>query len=1119
MKCPACQLESPEDARFCMHCAAPLPARCAGCKAELPLGARFCPQCARPAGANPLPPAAAPSRTPAAYTPKHLADKILQSKSALEGERKQVTVLFADVQGSMELAAQLGPELWHQVLDRFFQILADGVHRFEGTVNQYTGDGIMALFGAPIAHEDHAQRACYAALHLQDALASYGKEVRREYGVGFVTRMGLNSGEVIVGSIGDDLRMDYTAQGHTVGLAQRMEALACPDTCYVSGATAALVGDYFALEDLGDFEVKGAAAAVRVFRLHGIGDSRTRFDVSLTRGLSRFVGRASDLRALDDALAQTASGNSQVVGVVAVAGTGKSRLCFEFVESCRARGMSVYEARAVAHGRNIPYLPILELLRAYFGISHEHDDLSARTKIAGLLTLIDQRLADALPVLFDFLGVGDPAQPPPSLDPEVRQRQLIELTRQVMQSASRGPPSVTLFEDLHWLDSASAEFLERLVGGRNDSRHLLLLNFRPEYRAEWMQNSWYRQLPLTPLGDEAVAGLLAALLGEDVSLAPLADLVNIHTVGNPFFIEEVVQSLIESGQLVGSPGRYRLLTPLKHLQVPASVQAVLAARIDRLAERDKLVLQVAAVIGKDFPEPLLQTVSGLATDALKGALGSLRRLEFIYERALYPVVQYSFKHPLTQEIALGSQLRERRRQVHTSIAQCVESEGGARIEERAALLAHHWEEAGDARAAAHWHRLAAERVCLTDFSSAWQHWGRVRTLLATLPDEREIAELRIHACAQLLSMSWRVSADLDEARAIFAEGKALAQTIGDRLGLAKLTLGFGLVSYGMGDVATFLKTNREAYAVARELNDLEVEANAAALLVDALFLAAQYRDAETGAADGLARFPRHSPPTSWLAGPNPYTHLLLIRGIALSWLGRNPEGLDALKQCFMLAAEDDNSEDKAYGLPLCAEIHYRTGAVAHALAVAQEMGDLSQKLGNPPTLFAQAQIGFCCAHMAADRAAEAIACAQTALDIHRRLDKAFAATSATLLAEALLLAGDSTAAQAAAHNAIALSRHSIRQNYEAIAQGVLARALLRRDGPAAREAAEDALQAAATLIERNGVRLLAPALLEWRAELAAVLGDEAGAEGLLRLAAQSYREIGAIEHAYSPIAS
>jgi class 3 adenylate cyclase len=288
-------------------------------------------------------------------------------------------VLFADVKGSMELAEQLDPEQWHTILDRFFAILTEGVHRFEGTVNQYTGDGIMALFGAPIAHEDHAQRACYAALALRVELAGYATEVKRTHSLSFSTRIGIHSGEVVVGKIGDDLRMDYTAQGHTVGLAQRMEALASPDTCYLTAATAALVQGYFELENLGDFQVKGVRAPVQVHRLAGIGAARTRFDVSRNRGLTRFVGRDADMATLEAALEQAQAGHGQVVGVVAEAGTGKSRLCFEFAERCRARGMTVNEGHAVAHGKNIPYLPMLQVFRGYYGITEQDASCARRS--------------------------------------------------------------------------------------------------------------------------------------------------------------------------------------------------------------------------------------------------------------------------------------------------------------------------------------------------------------------------------------------------------------------------------------------------------------------------------------------------------------------------------------------------------------------------------------------------------------------------------------------------------------------------------------------------------------------------------------------------------------------
>src|SRR5437867_4296966 len=372
-----CGHENPTGAKFCTECAAPLARRCAACGAEPPPTAKFCPDCAAPLAARPQ--AAAPD--PRAYTPKHLAEKILTSRAALEGERKQVTVLFADVKGSMELAEQLGPEDWHRIMDRFFQLLAEGVHRFEGTVVQFTGDGIMALFGAPIAHEDHAQRACWTALHLRETLRRYADELRLREGLSFFVRMGLNSGEVVVGRIGDDLRMDYTAQGHTVGLAQRMEQLAEPGTAYLTEHTARIVTGYFRLRDLGPLTVKGVAEPVHVHELEGAGAMRTRLDRSRARGFSRFVGRVDEMATLEAALARSLEGHGQVVGIVAEAGVGKSRLSWEFTQRCRARGLLVNEAHAVAHGKGIPFLPVIELLRNIHGVTEHDRPQTAREKI------------------------------------------------------------------------------------------------------------------------------------------------------------------------------------------------------------------------------------------------------------------------------------------------------------------------------------------------------------------------------------------------------------------------------------------------------------------------------------------------------------------------------------------------------------------------------------------------------------------------------------------------------------------------------------------------------------------------------------------------------------------
>ena len=680
MRCPACEHLNPEGSRFCNRCGANLATPSANL-ATAPASLATAPSTPRDA--------------PRHYTPRHLADKILTTRSALEGERKQVTVLFADVKGSLDLAAQLDPEEWHRIMDRFFQILASGVHRFEGTINQYTGDGIMALFGAPIAHEDHARRACYAALHLTDELRRYADELRLHQELSFSVRMGLNSGEVVVGRIGDDLRMDYTAQGQTVGLAARMEQLAEPGKVFLTRSTAELVRGFFELRDLGDASVRGAEAPVRIYKLEGIGTLRTRLDVSRTRGFSRFVGREEEMARLEVVLEHAIDGEGSVVALIGDPGVGKSRVGFEFLERCRERGLLVYRGHALSHARSVPFLPVLELMRDYFGISEQDSDETARDKIAGRAVRLDQSIADALPILFDFLGVPDPSQPAPLTDPSARESRLFEVVSRLLQARSAREPTVLMIDDLHWIDSGSERFIGHLVDSLPQTRTLLLLIFRPEYRAPWAARPYYQELSLAPLPPAATAQLLAELLGADSSVRKLPDLIEQRTEGNPFFIEEVVHALVDSGALVGPRGAHRLALPIEELRVPDSVQALLAARIDRLPEAEKRLLQTASVIGKQFGEALIETVAELPRLELAVLLQRLLAGEFIYEEALYPEPEYSFKHPLTQEVTYATQLRNSRTRTHAAVARAIGASDPAKVDEQSALIAHHWEAAGE----------------------------------------------------------------------------------------------------------------------------------------------------------------------------------------------------------------------------------------------------------------------------------------------------------------------------------------------------------------------------------------------------------------------------------------
>lgn len=654
------------------------------------------------------------------YTPKHLAERILRSRSALEGERKQVTVLFADVKGSMHLSEQIDPERWHVIMNRFFSILSDGVHRFEGTINQFTGDGVMALFGAPIAREDHAQRACHAALYLTEALRRYSQDLRREHGFDFSVRMGMNSGDVVVGKIGDDLRMDYTAQGHTVGLAARMEQIAEVGRVYLAEDTAKLVAGFFELEDLGGFRVKGVHDALRVYALRGVGRLRTRLDAAEERGFARFVGRDAEIDALEAALRSAVATRGGIVGVVGVPGVGKSRLCHEFVQRCSAQGVRVIEAQCAPHARSLSLLPVRDLLRSFLGVRADDDTQVVREKTAGCLLLLDPAFADGLGLVFEFLGVADASIRPHGLDPETAEHALLELFVRALVKHGEREPTVVFVDDVHWVDEGTNGFLARLADEITQTKTLLLLNFRPDYSEEAITRAGYVRLALQALASEAVDALLLELLGGHPSVARVAGLIRDRAQGNPFFLEEAVRSLFDRGRLVrGEPGGVGaqdamplLADVVEEVEIPVTVQALIAARIDRLPEANKELIQVAAVTGREFSEPVLSRVLGEVSGTQPSATGlvevlaELQRLEFIDRTE----AGYAFRHSLVRDVAYGAQLTDKRAKVHAAVARALEQVHEDRVGLVASLVAYHWDLAGKPSLASRWRRRAALQV-------------------------------------------------------------------------------------------------------------------------------------------------------------------------------------------------------------------------------------------------------------------------------------------------------------------------------------------------------------------------------------------------------------------------
>jgi class 3 adenylate cyclase/predicted ATPase len=819
MTCLRCQQDNPAHARFCLGCGARLALTCGSCGADLPGGARFCLQCGQAVTAGPTAPVGSPA--PETYTPKHLAEKILTSKAALEGERKQVTVLFADLKGSMELLADRDPEEARKLLDPVLECMMEAVHRYEGTVNQVMGDGIMALFGAPIAHEDHAVRACYAALRMQASVQALETQLLSAQGVSVQIRVGVNSGEVVVRSIGNDLQMDYTAVGQTTHLAARMEQIARPGAILITAQTLKLAEGYVDVKPLGLVPVKGVSEPVEVFEVTGAGPIHRRLQAMATRTLSRFVGRDSEMEHLRRALQQATSGRGQLVAVVGEPGVGKSRLYFEFTRSHHARGWLVLESGSVSYGKATPYLPVVDLLRSYFKIEDRDDQRQVREKITGKLLTLDRALEPLVPA---FLALFDVAFDDPewhASDPRDRRQRTLDAVKRLLVTESRVQPLLLVFEDLHWVDSETQAFLDALFESLPTTRILVLVNYRPEYEHHWGRKTYYTQLRIDPLASASAEEFLHALLGADPGLDPVRRLLIERTEGNPFFLEESVRTLVETRALVGERGAYRLARPVHTLQIPATAQAILAARIDRLSPEHKRLLQAASVIGKDVPFALLRIVADQSDELLRVGLAELQATEFLYETRLFPDVEYTFKHALTHEVTYGSLLQERRQALHARIVAAIEQLYGDRLGEQVELLAHHAVKGAAWDKAVAYQRDAGTKAFVRSANAdAVSYLTRGLEIVERLPvgTDRERHEL-----ALLLALGPAIQAlkglGAPEAETVFSRARDLSERLGEPVSAFQALWGQWMVTAGLGRIASALRIGDELLTLAHRTND------------------------------------------------------------------------------------------------------------------------------------------------------------------------------------------------------------------------------------------------------------------------------------------------------------
>ena len=752
MKCPECQHENREEAKFCIKCGEKFGVKCPNCGNSLPFEALFCDECGHTLAELKETPSVDYSE-PQSYTPKFLADKILTTRSSIEGERKLVTVLFADVANYTSISEKLDPEEVHQIMDGAFKILMDEIHKYEGTINQFTGDGVMALFGAPVAHEDHAQRACYAALSIQKALGQYGDKLKNDHGIEFRMRIGLNSGNVVVGSIGDDLRMDYTAIGDTTNLASRMEGMANPGQSMVSENTYTLARDFFEFKSLGKVQIKGKKDALESYELIKPSEVETRIEAAVARGLSRFIGRGREMELLKESFERTQSGSGQVIGVVGEAGVGKSRLLLEMKNMLPHGEYTYLEGRCLHYGGSMAYLPILDILRSYFDIKEGDIESDIKEKIQEKILQLDERLKTVFPPFQETLSLTVDDGAYLQLEPAVKKIRTFEAIRDLLVRLSETQPLVLVVEDLHWIDKTSEEFLGYLIDSLGNTHILLILLYRPEYAHQWGSKSHYSKIGVDQLSTKSSSQLVEVILeGGDV-VPELRELIVGRAGGNPLFVEELTQSLLENGSIQRKEHGYILSRKASEIEVPDTLQGIIAARIDRVEESLKRIMQVASVIGREFAFRILQTIMGMRQE-LKSELLNLQGLEFISEKQLFPELEYIFKHAFIQEVAYKSLLHKRRNELHEKIGNAIEELYPERIEEYYELLAYHYaHSANTGKAVEYLDRANQKAIKLNAFEEAMVYFDEAMKLLDTLPETHENRHRRI----SLLVNQWIVS--------------------------------------------------------------------------------------------------------------------------------------------------------------------------------------------------------------------------------------------------------------------------------------------------------------------------------------------------------------------------
>jgi class 3 adenylate cyclase/predicted ATPase len=854
-------------------------------------------------------PPAEQAREPLSYTPRHLVEKILTSRSALEGERKQVTVLFCDLANSTPIAERIGPEAMHTLLNRFFELALNEVHRYEGTINQFLGDGFMALFGAPIAHEDHARRAILAALALQRTLQE--AHLGASYGVECAFRMGLNSGLVVVGSIGDNLRMDYSAIGDTTNLAARLQQGAEPDTIWVSESTSRLVQGAIRLEPLPPIEVKGKTEPVPIYKVIGTLPKRSPIASRSERTLTPFVGRERELVTLEALFAQVEAGQGQVVGIAAEAGGGKSRLLYEFRQCLQDKQVTYLEGRGLSYGSTIPYHPLIDVLRHNCGISETDSPEAIVEKVRFALQEVGMDPEESAPYLLQLLGVKEGMESIAVFTPEAIRTRTFETLKQMSLKGSQQRPLIVEIEDVHWIDHTSQDYLASFVESLPGAAILLLTTYRPGYRPPWLEKSYATQLSLRSLTLHDSATVVHASSHDTTLPAHLEHMIIAKAEGNPFFLEELTRAVLEHSD--SETAR----------DVPDTIQGVLMARIDRLPEVHKRLLQTASVLGREFLPRLLQALWE-ETTPLESLLLDLKRLEFLYDRARGEEPVYMFKHALTQEVAYDSLLTPRRQRLHAAAGHALERLYPDWLVERSEELAHHYTEAGLTEQAVHyWHHAGQKAIERSAHVEAMPHLRQGLELLKTLPETPQRLQREVDMLIALGgSLNATKSIAAPEVAQTYLRAQHLCEHLDDPPQLFPVLRGL----WNHYNIRAELQT---AHTLGEQLLTLAQQAQDSAMLIAAhralgttLFWLGTITAAHTHCAQGIALYePTHHRASAFLYGEDAGVVCHSFAAWTLWILGYPDQGLTQSHEAVTLAQQRAHPFSLAFAVSLTAQFH------------------------------------------------------------------------------------------------------------------------------------------------------------------------------------------------------